>query len=674
MAANAEERDDLMRIPLRLGRTGRLAIFVKATVAACLFCQIQAGAQTLFKDDFESDSSLFFWQHQGEDAANIVHEAPFSGTGAIEVSLGSANYLYREVLLHKSDELATNGFYTRLYFKIIPSPTFDPTLKTTADFNIFSFELLTFKEKGCLNPWIYSMGVFDGKFSLAIGVRDGVAGNPDYFPHDKSCMLVGPGTWHCLELFLALRNDMLFDSLFFDGTFMVAQKILFREKAESFKALILGATGTKQTSGVRSIMYDNLTVSSRRIGPEPSIPVITHPQQDESYVSPSPTFTWTSDNFTDSVAFEISSFDNIHVTDSLFYCRDTVRFSTPFTDNTGYRVKARAKNIFGAWSAWSDFHPFFVSHSPIPVKIDTRFSVSLDQSLHNRPGNLFYYNDSMVCTIGLPTDSIETMYMLLNVSHESFTNKWDKRWKIFDPAKNWIFNISLRKEKLLYIHSGGKWVPLSEAHFSGSAIDTKMMPLVWERTAFTNRSVALVFAFKTIHEAGIWHISTQFVERGGKTSYAPPVFFVIQKRPFPRWIIISLAALVSLLLGTTIIRYILKKKAAAALITPAMTETARTITRFLNEHYQEKLSNEDIGRVVGLSGHRAVSIYKTIISDTPFSTLTNIRIERAKELLAAGIKSVSETAYETGFSDLRLFQRNFKKITGMTPTDFREKK
>lgn len=62
------------------------------------------------------------------------------------------------------------------------------------------------------------------------------------------------------------------------------------------------------------------------------------------------------------------------------------------------------------------------------------------------------------------------------------------------------------------------------------------------------------------------------------------------------------------------------------------------------------------------------------VMNVNFSTWINqLRIETAKSLLAASPnRSVSEIAYESGYSNLQLFSRNFKRLTGLSPTEYRE--
>ena len=52
--------------------------------------------------------------------------------------------------------------------------------------------------------------------------------------------------------------------------------------------------------------------------------------------------------------------------------------------------------------------------------------------------------------------------------------------------------------------------------------------------------------------------------------------------------------------------------------------------------------------------------------------LSRLRIEKAKNLLLNPNLRVSEIAFEVGFQSLTHFNRVFKKVLGLSPTDYRE--
>ena len=64
-----------------------------------------------------------------------------------------------------------------------------------------------------------------------------------------------------------------------------------------------------------------------------------------------------------------------------------------------------------------------------------------------------------------------------------------------------------------------------------------------------------------------------------------------------------------------------------------------------------------------------------IFSETEGRTIENYaimqKIERVKELLLDGQLTVSEIAWQTGYSSVGHLSRQFKDVTGMTPSEFR---
>jgi len=65
-------------------------------------------------------------------------------------------------------------------------------------------------------------------------------------------------------------------------------------------------------------------------------------------------------------------------------------------------------------------------------------------------------------------------------------------------------------------------------------------------------------------------------------------------------------------------------------------------------------------------------LLKSSSGRSPLSHIIGARIDRARELLAAGELNVSAVAERCGFSSPYYFSRMFKKVTGMTPSEARE--
>lgn len=65
---------------------------------------------------------------------------------------------------------------------------------------------------------------------------------------------------------------------------------------------------------------------------------------------------------------------------------------------------------------------------------------------------------------------------------------------------------------------------------------------------------------------------------------------------------------------------------------------------------------------------------KSLVGMSPVEFLRHIRIQHAEELVAKTSDSFSQIAYAVGFNDSRYFGKCFKKQTGMTPSEYRERR
>lgn len=78
-----------------------------------------------------------------------------------------------------------------------------------------------------------------------------------------------------------------------------------------------------------------------------------------------------------------------------------------------------------------------------------------------------------------------------------------------------------------------------------------------------------------------------------------------------------------------------------------------------------------IAKEVGLEYHSLSSLFSSVENITIEQYLILQRIERVKELLKYGEQSLSEIAYSMGYSSVAHVSNQFKKVTGMTPTEFK---
>jgi AraC-like DNA-binding protein len=97
----------------------------------------------------------------------------------------------------------------------------------------------------------------------------------------------------------------------------------------------------------------------------------------------------------------------------------------------------------------------------------------------------------------------------------------------------------------------------------------------------------------------------------------------------------------------------------------------RTVRRYIEDHYTENVSLDDLARVGGLSAYHLLRVFRSEIGLPPHAFLEQVRINRARKFLRAG-GSIADVTFKTGFSDQSHFSRHFKKMTGVTPGQYQK--
>jgi len=101
-------------------------------------------------------------------------------------------------------------------------------------------------------------------------------------------------------------------------------------------------------------------------------------------------------------------------------------------------------------------------------------------------------------------------------------------------------------------------------------------------------------------------------------------------------------------------------------------QNLQNIVLFIKNNLWSPLELEGLAQKANLSKFHFCRIFKRHVGMNPMKFVATLRIERAKELLQKEHITVSSVASEVGFKDLSNFIRQFKKVTGMTPSAFRD--
>ena len=104
---------------------------------------------------------------------------------------------------------------------------------------------------------------------------------------------------------------------------------------------------------------------------------------------------------------------------------------------------------------------------------------------------------------------------------------------------------------------------------------------------------------------------------------------------------------------------------------PQEERTIHGITRFLQEHLAEEVSLSVLAEEFHLNPQYISQLFKSEIGVNFLAYLTNIRMEHAKKLLLTTSCSIAEVSEQSGYGDYRVFTKVFKKIEGVTPSQYR---
>jgi len=94
---------------------------------------------------------------------------------------------------------------------------------------------------------------------------------------------------------------------------------------------------------------------------------------------------------------------------------------------------------------------------------------------------------------------------------------------------------------------------------------------------------------------------------------------------------------------------------------------------FIEQNYANKLTIDQVADIVHISRRTFERRFKKATRNTVVEYIQRVKIEATKKQLEIGRKSINEVMYEVGYADVKTFRDVFKKITGMTPMEYRDK-
>lgn len=102
-------------------------------------------------------------------------------------------------------------------------------------------------------------------------------------------------------------------------------------------------------------------------------------------------------------------------------------------------------------------------------------------------------------------------------------------------------------------------------------------------------------------------------------------------------------------------------------------EPVKQAQEFIEKNYHERITVEQLTTMLALSRRNFERRFKKATSNTVVEYMQRVKIEAAKKGLETGRKNVNELMYEVGYSDTKAFRTVFKRTTGLSPIEYRNK-
>jgi transcriptional regulator GlxA family with amidase domain len=102
-------------------------------------------------------------------------------------------------------------------------------------------------------------------------------------------------------------------------------------------------------------------------------------------------------------------------------------------------------------------------------------------------------------------------------------------------------------------------------------------------------------------------------------------------------------------------------------------ETVKQAQEYIEKNFEEKITVDQLAGAFAVGRRSLERRFKKATCNTVTEYIQRVKIEAAKKDLETGRKNVMEVMYDVGYSDVKAFRSIFKKITGLSPIEYRNK-
>jgi transcriptional regulator GlxA family with amidase domain len=102
-------------------------------------------------------------------------------------------------------------------------------------------------------------------------------------------------------------------------------------------------------------------------------------------------------------------------------------------------------------------------------------------------------------------------------------------------------------------------------------------------------------------------------------------------------------------------------------------ESVKKAQEFIETNFQNKITVDQLASMLALSRRNLERRFKKATANTVVEYIQRVKIEAAKLSLESSRENVNEVMYKVGYSDPKAFRVTFRKITGLSPIQYRNK-
>lgn len=94
---------------------------------------------------------------------------------------------------------------------------------------------------------------------------------------------------------------------------------------------------------------------------------------------------------------------------------------------------------------------------------------------------------------------------------------------------------------------------------------------------------------------------------------------------------------------------------------------------WLESHYKKDIQIDSVADIVGLTPRTFKRRFKQATNENPINYIQRLRVEHVKDRLEQTTESIHKIVWSVGYEDIGSFRQLFKRFTGLTPKEYRQK-